>query len=173
MNRPRVSASIWMMKDVRGAATVEFALVSVVFFLVLFGIIEGGRLIYDYNRVSFAARDGARWAAVHGSASDHPKTKGDIQIYVNERSLGLVPPADPANSSDEGIIVKTIMPINYSINDNCADDDVNSNWTEWPENNNPDNLVCVSASAIFSPIVGLVPFGQITLRSTATMLIHR
>ncbi len=146
-----------------GAATVEFALVSIVFFTVLFGIIEGGRLIYDYNRVSFAARDGARWAAVHASASeDREKTIAEIQAYVSDRSFGLVPATDLGldDASDEGVAVQTII-----VKDGTVAD--------WPANNAPDNLVRVTASAIFSPIVGLVPIGQLTLRSTATMLIHR
>lgn len=143
-----------------GAATVEFALVSIVFFTVLFGIIEGGRLIYDYNRVSFAARDGARWAAVHASASGgREKTKAEIQAYVSDRSFGLVPATDPANASDDGVVVETI--------------NLDGTVAVWPTNNAPDNLVRVTTSAIFTPIVGLVPIGQLTLRSAATMLIHR
>lgn len=160
MNRPKVNEGFWIREGSHGVATVEFALVSVVFFLVLFGIIEGGRLIYDYNRVSFAARDGARWAAVHGAASGgRQKTKAEIQTFVSDSSFGLVPAVDPANATAAGVVVETIL--------------MDGTVAEWPTNNAPDKLVRVTARAIFSPIVGLVPFGQITLQSTATMLIHR
>jgi len=48
----------------RGAAAVEFALVSLVFFTVLFGAIEMGRLMYYWNSAAEATRLGARIAVV-------------------------------------------------------------------------------------------------------------
>jgi hypothetical protein len=52
-----------------GQALVEFALVAPMLFLVLFSIIEFGRFVY-YNQVlNDAAREGARYAIVHGSGA--------------------------------------------------------------------------------------------------------
>lgn len=51
---------------------VEFALVAPVFFLLLFGIIEAGRFIVYYETLSNAAREGTRYAIVHGSNSFCP-----------------------------------------------------------------------------------------------------
>ncbi|MDQ2800761.1 MAG: pilus assembly protein, partial [Armatimonadota bacterium] len=48
----------------RGAALVEFALVSSLLFLLLFGIIELGLLLGDQALVGAAAREGVRSAAV-------------------------------------------------------------------------------------------------------------
>ena len=48
----------------RGAAAVEFALVSLVFFTVLFGAIEMGRLLYYWNSAAEVTRLGARIAVV-------------------------------------------------------------------------------------------------------------
>lgn len=48
----------------RGASTVEFALVSLVFFMVLFGLIEVGRMAFTYNTLEEAVRRGARVGAV-------------------------------------------------------------------------------------------------------------
>lgn len=53
----------------RGQALVEFALVIPIFLLMVFGIIDAGRLIYTYNTVSNAARDGARVAIVNQSTT--------------------------------------------------------------------------------------------------------
>ena len=55
-----------------GQAIVEFALVAPVFFLLLFGIIEAGRFIIYYETLSNAAREGTRYAIVHGSNSFCP-----------------------------------------------------------------------------------------------------
>src|SRR4051812_28489854 len=53
----------------RGQALVEFALVIPLFLLLLFGIVDAGRLVFTYNAVSNAARDGARVAIVNQSSS--------------------------------------------------------------------------------------------------------
>src|SRR5829696_8032041 len=64
-HRPRSETS-------RGQAMVEFALVAPVFFLLLFGVIEGGRFIFYYETLNNATREGARYAIVHGSNSRCP-----------------------------------------------------------------------------------------------------
>jgi Flp pilus assembly protein TadG len=46
----------------RGTALVEFALVSMVFVLLIFGIIDFGRLFQSWVTVQYAAREGARYA---------------------------------------------------------------------------------------------------------------
>jgi len=43
----------------------EFAIISVVFFMIIFGIIEFGRLLYTHNALTDAARRGARYAVLH------------------------------------------------------------------------------------------------------------
>jgi hypothetical protein len=45
----------------RGQAIVEFALVSMVFFMLVFGIIDFGRLFHSWVTVQHAAREGARY----------------------------------------------------------------------------------------------------------------
>jgi Flp pilus assembly protein TadG len=50
-----------------GQALVEFALILPVLLLLIFGIVDAGRLIFTYNTVSNAARDGARVAIVNQS----------------------------------------------------------------------------------------------------------
>lgn len=51
-------------KNQRGAALVEFAIVSTVFFTAIFGILEFGRLLWTHNALQDAARRGARYATV-------------------------------------------------------------------------------------------------------------
>jgi Flp pilus assembly protein TadG len=50
--------------SIRGAAAVEFALVSLVFFTVLFGAMEMARLLYYWNSAAEVTRLGARIAVV-------------------------------------------------------------------------------------------------------------
>jgi Flp pilus assembly protein TadG len=96
-------------RDARGAALVEFALASTLFFTITFGTIEFGRMILDYNIVSNAAREGVRYAAVRGSSSGHAATAADIKAYVAGRSVGLLQPSNitvtwPTNNAPGSVV---------------------------------------------------------------------
>lgn len=63
----------WVQRGrARGQALVEFALIAPIFFLLLFGLIEFGRAVYTIQILDNAAREGARYAIVHGAASTCP-----------------------------------------------------------------------------------------------------
>ena len=49
----------------RGTTMAEFAIISAVFFMIIFGIIEFGRLFYTHNALTDAVRRGARYAVLH------------------------------------------------------------------------------------------------------------
>lgn len=53
------------VKDERGQDLVEFALVVPIILLLFLGIIEFGIIVFRYNTVSNAAREGARYGIVH------------------------------------------------------------------------------------------------------------
>jgi Flp pilus assembly protein TadG len=55
-----------MQERQRGAAAVEFALVAIVFFMLLIGIVEMGRVLFTWNAAVEATRYGARVAVVCG-----------------------------------------------------------------------------------------------------------
>lgn len=48
---------------------VEFALVAPIFLMLIFGLIEGGRLLYAYNTVNHAAQESARVAILADTSS--------------------------------------------------------------------------------------------------------
>jgi hypothetical protein len=50
-------------RDDSGASMVEFALIAPILFVFLFGIIDFGRALFQYNNLTNAAREGARFAA--------------------------------------------------------------------------------------------------------------
>ena len=64
--KEEVSAVRTIIRNKRGAALVEFAIVALLLFTLLFGIIEFGLIIKDYLTLSQAAREGARCAALRG-----------------------------------------------------------------------------------------------------------
>ena len=58
-----------------GAAAVEFALVSTIFFMLLIGAAEMGRLLWTWNAAVEATRKGARMAAVCDIGDTDIKTR--------------------------------------------------------------------------------------------------
>ena len=57
-----------------GQALAEFAIVAPIFFLVLFAVIDFGRYVYYVQVLNNAAREGARYAIVHGALALPPRT---------------------------------------------------------------------------------------------------
>jgi Flp pilus assembly protein TadG len=53
----------------RGQSLVEFALALPVIFILVLGIVEGGRLVYSLTTLHFAVQEGGRLAALPGTAS--------------------------------------------------------------------------------------------------------
>ena len=78
-----------LRRDERGAELIEFAVVSVLFFMLAFGVMEFGRAIWMYGTVAHVAKEGARWAIVRGSESGRTATPTDVETYVNVRAAGM------------------------------------------------------------------------------------
>ena len=64
-----------------GATAVEFAFVVPVVIMIMMAIFEYGRFMFVYTTSTNAARDGARYAAVHTS----DKTTAEVIAQVNNR----------------------------------------------------------------------------------------
>ncbi len=80
----------------RGQALVEFALILPVLLIVLLGIIDGGRLIYEYNAVSNAAREGGRTAIIN-------QTPAEVRAKAAQQATGLgLPTTDPGGCPTAG-----------------------------------------------------------------------
>lgn len=122
-----------------GQTATEFALIALTLMTVLFGILVFGLAVYDYNLVSDAARDGVRYAIVHGAcpqwgaaacaSTNPPATDTDIQNYVAANAPGL-------NTSDLSVS------------------------TTWTPDNNVGSVVKVKVTYNFQP---LFPMSNTTL----------
>lgn len=67
----------------RGATLVEFAFVAVLFVMVMFGILEFCLIVYTYNIVENAAREGARYGVVNVTDSTMVNdTKNHTKSYM-------------------------------------------------------------------------------------------
>src|SRR5690348_6414276 len=75
----------------RGQALVENAMTCVVFFTLLFGIIEFGYAFYCYDQCSEAAKLGTRYAIVHGATSTSPADANAVKSWILNHVTGVDP----------------------------------------------------------------------------------
>lgn len=78
--------------DDRGQSLVEFALVLPVLLLLVTGLFDVARAVWQENTLAYAAREGTRYAIVHGSASASPSGPSDttaVQTKVREAAIGV------------------------------------------------------------------------------------
>ena len=86
---------------------VELALVTPLLFLLILGTVEAGRFVFFYELLNNAAREGARYAIVHGSLSACPSgppppgetnpcdpTGDNVKIAVQDAALGMATSGD-------------------------------------------------------------------------------
>jgi Flp pilus assembly protein TadG len=74
-----------------GQAMLEFAMTSVVFFLLVFGITNFSMAVYTFNQVSYAAREGTRYASVRGATAPSPVGADDVATFVKSEWAGENP----------------------------------------------------------------------------------
>jgi Flp pilus assembly protein TadG len=130
----------------RGQSLVEFSLSVMIFIMIIVGVVEVGRAVWSYNTLASAAREGSRYAMVHGAVatahSGPAANDAKVQAAVAKYSSNLEP-------SDLTIT------------------------SAWPDGNNAvGSHVKVTATyrfdTLFSRLLGVSP---ITMTSTSTMTI--
>jgi Flp pilus assembly protein TadG len=136
-------------------ALVEFAFVLPIFLLVVTGLIDVARAVWEENTLAYAAREGTRYAIVHG-AGGNPRV-GPIASTVNPTQFNT------------GNIVTVVR--NAAVGVGNIDVTV-----EYPLGNNRGQPVTVDATAQFVPLPSYYLLGsafQITLRGGSSLYIQR
>ncbi|MBU6367260.1 MAG: pilus assembly protein [Gemmatimonadetes bacterium] len=80
MPRRAVPAVVRALRDDRGAAMLEFAIVAPLLVTLVFGAIDVGRYFFLYHALLNAARDGARLAAVSPMGTAAEVTAATTQV---------------------------------------------------------------------------------------------
>lgn len=139
-------------RNERGQALVEFSLVSIVFFLLVFGMVDVGRAVWNYNTLAHATREGARYAIVHGSASADPSGPGG-DYYI-------APNTDTRVTQQVETFGGGLNPSQLTVE------------TEWPDGSNfSGNRVVVTSQYEFEPIFDFLGLASFTMTSSSTMQI--
>jgi Flp pilus assembly protein TadG len=129
-------------------AMIEFALVLPLCLLLITGLFDLARAVWQENTLAYAAREGTRYAIVHGAGS----------------SLPLGP-----NSSAEPNITAVVRAAAIGVPNVTV-------TTGWPDNSNDrGKRVSVDATAPFVPLPSFYLLGgafQITLRGGSLLVIQ-
>jgi len=130
-------------KRERGTVLVENVMVMMTFFIITIGMIELGLGVWAYNTVAHAARQGTRYAIVHGDGycgCTDDEHRSAIQTATINAAIGLkLTTANVAVSSPGG----------YAIGSN----------------------VTVTVTYTYGFFSRVLPRASVTLRSTSTMVI--
>jgi len=157
------------LRDDRGSALVEYAIVLTVLLTLLFGIMDFSRFLYTYHFIAEVAREGSRYAVVRGStfigtacaststfACD--ATGANIQTYVQS----LAPPGVTSSS----VAVSTTWP-------GTAPSGAAGTCSSANGNNGPGCLVQVAVSYPFKFIFPFLSKSTWTVSSTSVMVIAK
>jgi hypothetical protein len=133
-----------------GQSLVEFALILPLLLLIITGLFDLGRAVWQENTLAYAAREGTRYAIVHGSTASAP----------------IGPCAICTDPSISGVVARASIGV-YNI----------TTTLNYPDGNNDRNSrVSVDARAPFVPLPSQYLLGgafQITLRGGSMLVIQR
>ncbi len=99
----------------RGASVVEFALVAPVFFLLVFGMIEYGRMVMVQQVLTNATREGARRAVLDGATTNEVKTA--VEDYLESSTITgatVTVSPNPPSSAESGDPVTVTVTIGFN-----------------------------------------------------------
>jgi hypothetical protein len=140
----------------RGQAVAEFAIAAPIFFLILFAIIDFGRYVYYVQVLNNAAREGARYAIVHGADSLSPTgppddpSGADVIDVVRDHAVGVI-----------GIEDASVLAITLT-------------WGTPPAT--PDNdrgtKITVEVTYAFRSVIPIVPIPPITVEGASSLVIN-
>lgn len=131
------------MSGERGQAAVEFALALPIALLLLFGTLDFARAVWQTDQLAYAAREGARYAIVHGASSLDPSGPGN-DAAVRDAVL-----------RQASVVGNAVATVTYA-----------------PGNARGDS-VTVTATSVFRPLPLLNAAFAITLRGSSSQVIQQ
>ncbi len=136
----------------RGQALVEFSVVGIVFFIVVFGLIDVGRAVWNYNTLAEATREGTRYAVVHGAHSGDPSGPGSAHF---------------TGPNSDAMVTAQVKKYAGGLDD--SDLTVEAEWIDG--SNLTGGRVKVTSRYVYQPIFGFLGPLSFTMTSSSTMRI--
>ncbi len=152
----------------RGVAAVEFAIIAMLLFIVLFGILEFGRLFYVFNSVQEVARRAAREAVVRWAVDDTAETDEIKRLALFGSTSSLPAGAEITASRISIDYLNTITGSNIS----SPPDSASANITEClAKSTKCINYVRVTITgATYAPMVGLFPYLRVPIPASTVIM---
>ena len=101
-----------LVRCVRGASALEFALIAPVFILFLMGIFSGSRIFYARDTANQYAREAARGVALGymtaGEAKTYAETETELMLGVDVNVT--IDPPTPGDATDRDVVVAIAIP---------------------------------------------------------------
>lgn len=145
---------------------VEFSLAIPILLLVLYGLLEVGRLLFIYSSTVTAARQAVRYGAVTGvSDGGYPRYQDCAGIRAAAQKVGFIQSFEDIHITfDSGPDENNVVPA-----PDASCDGVDFLGIDPPSG----ERLTVSVSTTFVPIVPLVPLDPITIESSSSRTILR
>jgi Flp pilus assembly protein TadG len=161
-----------------GQALVEFALVVPIFLALLMGIVDFGRVVWASNSLASAAREGARFAIVHGGSPMDPCPVGPLAAQYGDPPPVSSSCPDPAPSTkavkDAALSAamaggtSIVVTVCYGLG--CSG---NTDSTTGDGDNTRGNPVTVTVSSQLPLTVpSLLGFSTFSVSGSSTMLVN-
>ena len=147
----------------RAQTMVEFALVLPLLLVIIYGLLEVGRLIFIYSILVSASREAARYGSatginVAGGVPRYNDCAGMRNAAQNVDFLGVIDDANISITYDTG----PGTPI-YST---CPVGQATGGPSDTQITNPPLTRIIVHVSGTFSPLAAIVPLNPITITSS-------
>ena len=138
----------------RAQTMVEFALVLPILLMLIFGLLEVGRLIFVYSTIVSASREGARYGTASGLNGGVPRYQDCAGIRAAAQKVDFLnsfTDADITITYDKG----------GGITNTCP-------GVPSPEqvDTPPLSRIRVQVSALYTPLAGIVPINSFTITSS-------
>lgn len=141
--------------DEGGQTLVEMALALPIILMLLIGIVDAAGAVWASGTLAAAAREGTRYAIVHGFESDVPSGPGSASFTPPDSDTAVAAVVRARATGLSGVEVSS----------------------QWPDGENGrGSRVTVEATMRYRPILSSTLFGSafdITLHSGSTLVIHR
>ena len=96
-----------LLRDNRGTSAVEFALVSPLFFLIIFGIIDLGRAYWIISSMEYAVEAGGRYAMINsGATGAQIITQAQNNLYAIDQNSVTFTASDTTISGTKYTVVR-------------------------------------------------------------------
>jgi Flp pilus assembly protein TadG len=155
-----------------GQATAEFALASIIFFVLMFAIVDLGRVIWSMTITNSAAREAARYAIVHGGSRSNTCPVGPAGPDTTKTPAGscLYPSPSKQYIYDAAVAAAIGAGSNVSVTacygTTCSGNtDVGTNIRGTPV-----NVTVTSQVQLFTP--ALLGRSSFTITGTSTMVVN-